>query len=541
MGLSTTTANGPGLPGLAALQSMPGLASGGVVDMSILFTISPPDAEQDRKYKAMGLPDPVAFAALTALGAVRDPAAMLDAMLLRARECVEKDAPATERLGDRTDAGSGMGCSQSSRPPPIFLPPGKSFVEAFQEMHQGSASVQAEEAFFRVQREKESARYEAERLEQRLKTQVKEVAAQAKVAAAGSLPQPALSLPHREQLGEVAAAASRARDVAQFFSTGADDEEWQRPPPARPSLPLPTTLSGLLSGVQPPLEKPGAFVPQAGLPDKICISGLPSDASTSTIRLECARHGAVTTVIVPASGGTAYVSFAAAEMAAHAARRLVGRSAALGCGDPLEVRLISELPLHARLAGPPDVLSGEIVDPMDLPAHLRPRDDRKRQRRSRSRRRSRSQSRHVRSQSRKRGRSKDRKKKVKRVSWLDRSRSNSHTATGQYIRATGCSSTVKFWEKRRPSSGSSGGSSRSRGRPRRGARLEARRREADEAASQRPRQVAVSGMWAQFMQGGSSYYHHIAYGFTTWDRPSDFERGALKGQPEGLSRTSVLL
>lgn len=27
--------------------------------------------------------------------------------------------------------------------------------------------------------------------------------------------------------------------------------------------------------------------------------------------------------------------------------------------------------------------------------------------------------------------------------WLDRSRSNSHTATGQYIRATGCSSTVR--------------------------------------------------------------------------------------------------
>jgi len=44
--------------------------------MSVLNTIPQPDELAQAKYEAMGLPDPNAFAALTALGAIPNPMAM---------------------------------------------------------------------------------------------------------------------------------------------------------------------------------------------------------------------------------------------------------------------------------------------------------------------------------------------------------------------------------------------------------------------------------------------------------------------------------
>merc|ERR1712190_169308 len=104
-----------------------------------------------------------------------------------------------------------------------------------------------------------------------------------------------------------------------------------------------------------------------------------------------------------------------------------------------------------------------------------------------------------------------RKKSKSMVRWLDRSRSKSHTAQGQYIRAVGYSSTVKWWEKKRSGSSSSS-SSRDRGG-----------RKKEDPAARRPRQVAVKGNWAEFVQDGKSYYYNVLTGVTTWDQPGDFD------------------
>merc|ERR1719159_303479 len=62
------------------------------MDTSILSTVAEPDPDAQRKYEAMGLPDPVAFAALAALGAVPNPMAMLNKMMLAAQDRIDQDA-----------------------------------------------------------------------------------------------------------------------------------------------------------------------------------------------------------------------------------------------------------------------------------------------------------------------------------------------------------------------------------------------------------------------------------------------------------------
>merc|ERR1712232_906747 len=122
--------------------------------------------------------------------------------------------------------------------------------------------------------------------------------------------------------------------------------------------------------------------------------------------------------------------------------------------------------------------------------------------------------------------------------WLDRSRSNSKGKSGQYVRATGWSSTVRWWEKKRESSSASRkgrgrkrSRSRSRSRKRRSSSSSSRsskssrgkRKEKDETRKKRPRQVTVSGHFAQFVLGSLSYYYNIATGQTTWDKPAEFD------------------
>ncbi|CAE6948583.1 unnamed protein product, partial [Symbiodinium natans] len=51
------------------------------VDFLSLQPLPKPDAYMQQKYDAMGLPDPVAFALLTALGAIKDPMGMLNEMM----------------------------------------------------------------------------------------------------------------------------------------------------------------------------------------------------------------------------------------------------------------------------------------------------------------------------------------------------------------------------------------------------------------------------------------------------------------------------
>jgi len=567
----------------------------GGVDMSILATIAPPDPEAQRKYEAMGLPDPVAFAALTALGAIPNPMELLNAMMLAAQDRIDGEAvavsvapqapavqePALAAAAPRADAaaaasphegcapvprlsgmptveapGLGKGTAQHGLaatavrgPGGLAVPPGKSFVEAFHELQRRQEQRQdaqqqperpvpagplsgyaaAAQRARGQQLPSEADAVEVEKLEERLAKSAKELAEQAKVAAdrAKEVAQTAAQTatanrdassavdPEAVRTGTVREGAA-ARGVAQVFSSGADDdlaEDQQLPPRATSSM---QTLSSLLTGRQGTDAVSALAVTTTSTPtlEKICISRLPQGVTESAVRLECARHGAVTSVILEADGSAAYVSFAAPDMAATAVRRITGRVGVLGSTtEPVQVRLISKIPDSVRLAALPAPPVGEPVDPVELPEYLRPREDRKR-RGSRTKRRRQSQ------------RRRRQRKSRSMVRWLDRSRSNSHTATGQYIRATGCSSTVRWWEKKRESSSSSTKSSRSQSR---------RRKADDDPSSRRPRQVAVKGNWAQFVQSGMSYYYNVLTGQTTWERPIEFDAGPSRRPSEGTA------
>jgi len=554
------------------------------LDTSMLSGISPPNLEIQKKCEAMGLPDPVAFAALTALGAIPNPMAMLNAMMLSAHERIEGKISSDRSLVMVADLGAitnlrthalGGGLMElpdaqheqqgshegqksniiSSEFKPVqdgstdhiaqtVRAPGKSFIEAFQELQRAHASQQeikqlenrrpsgpisgyvaaAQRAWGQqVESETDAARREKRK-------HAKEAAAQAKMAAErakeAALTAKATADAIQGAPTSEAAAAVAAKGIAQVFSSAAEDDlvERTQPPPSRTAPPL-QTLSSLLSGGQSYQDGAGALAMSSPALDKLCISRLPVDVTDSAVRLECARHGAVTSVILEADGSAAYITFAGVEMAASAMRRISGKIGILGSLEPLDVKLVSEVPDSVRLAAelPPEHIV-QVVDPADLPDYLKPRTERKR-RHSRSRRRSRSQ----RSRHRQPSKSRRRRRQSRSVvRWLDRSRSNSHTATGQYIRATGCSSTVRWWEKKRSSSSSSS-SSKSR-----------RRRPHDEFInSRRPRQVAIKGNWAQFVLSGASYYYNLLTGQAIWDKPSDFDAG-LSRRSSGAN-TSMLL
>lgn len=473
-----------GYGGMMSGAAGPGMPLRGV-DMSLLSVIAAPDPEAQRKYDAMGLPDPIAFAALTALGAIPNPMAMLNKMMLAAQERIEKDALAEKARQAQA------------------VPPGKSFVEAFQDLQRSRDTRSAQPA---------GASIEAGKLHEQMERQAKEASEQAR------------HLADRMKDAEPGGWVTLPRDMATVFSAGADDDGVEEPLAKRP---VGTTLSSMLTG----REGSGlqAFA-SAQVQDKIYISKLPDGVTEGAVKLECARHGAVTSVILEADGSGAYVAFASADMAAIAARRMSGRPGLLGSTE-VGVRLISEVPENVRLAAVALVPTQfeEDVNIADLPEYLKPREERKKKR-SRSRRRSRSRS------AKRRSRSTRRRKRKSRSAprWLDRSRSNSHTATGQYIRATGCSSTVKWWEKKRQASSSSSGSSGS---------LKRRRTDGD-GESNRPRQVAVKGHWAQFVLSGKTYYYDVLTQRTTWEKPEDFGSGSSRRSSEAAAAgrlTSMLI
>jgi len=458
------------------------------VDLSILSTVAAPDPLTQRKYEAMGLPDPIAFALLAAIGAVPNPMALLNKMMVAAQEQIESAGGQTKSAGDSVTPGMRIAegglfpTLRKNTDGPLSMPPGKSFVEAFQAMHKEDEQAAQEAA--------EQARMAASR--------AKEAAALAAANRDAAMDTDALWSSSLRASNAVQA----TKNVASVFSSAAEVEAAEEG--TKPGL---ETLSSLLTGRQQSAQD-GVSRMAAGGQEKVCISKLPRGVTESAVRLECARHGAVTSVILEADGLTAYVTYAAAEMAAATVRRLSDRPGLFGglATEPVQVRLTNEIPESVRLA---TSLSGtapsaELIDPANLPAYLQPKEERKKKR-SRSRRRS--------SRSRK-----DRKKRRQRsrsmVRWLDRSRSNSHTATGQYIRATGCSSTVRWWEKKnKAASSSSSSSSRGRGR---------RQQKDREEEAKKPRQVAVKGNWAQFVQNGMSYYYHVLTGRTAWDKPNDF-------------------
>lgn len=255
--------------------------------------------------------------------------------------------------------------------------------------------------------------------------------------------------------------------------------------------------------------------------DKICISRLSPGITVAAIRLECARHGTVISVMLDEDGTAAYVTFASPEMAGTASRRMTGRIGVLNATEPLELRVITDVPETARFAsvGPSTGVFDNRADPGELPEYLRPRGERQK-RHSQSHRRSCSRNHAHKTCS---GSVRKRRRSRSRARWLDRSRSNSHTATGQYIRATGCTSTVRPWERKRSPS-----SSRS-----------TRKGKDTDVESRQPRQVAVRSNWAQFVQNSSTYYYNIATGQTTWVRPHEFDSISSRRPDEASGMSGV--
>jgi len=59
---------------------------------------------------------------------------------------------------------------------------------------------------------------------------------------------------------------------------------------------------------------------------------------------------------------------------------------------------------------------------------------------------------------------------------------------------------------------------------------------------ERPRQVAARGSWAQFVTpSGSSYYHNITSGETTWEKPLDFDTPPSRRVGEGAAGNETSL
>ncbi|CAE7194038.1 unnamed protein product [Symbiodinium pilosum] len=420
-------------------------------DFSCLLPLPKPDVTLQKKYDAMGLPDPVAFALLTALGAIKDPMGMLNEMMnaaqaLEMQELQRKQASSSFKVGP-------MMASEAS----------------------------------------DSAELE------RLAKQVKEAAEQARAATVAG------------GLAAADAAANSSKNVAQAFAEAEEEEE---PRPA-----LGQTLSSLLTGREKVAVSGDSGLALPTTLDKVAIR-LPPGVSEAAVRLECARHGVLTAVVLEPDSSAAYVCFSSSDMAQLAVRRMANKSGIFGGSEPLQIKLISELPESARNAAVPVVPAlsdAQPVNPADLPEYLRPRKSRSRSARKRA--------------SRSARRRKRKSRSAKR--WLDRSRSNSHTATGQYIRATGCSSTVRWWEKRREDSDSDR-STASR-KVKRAQKAEA------ELVARRPRQVAIKGLWAQFVHCGVSYYFNIQSEETVLEKPSDFEDGNMNLQEDRRRASSVIL
>lgn len=412
-----------------------GQSARGPIDLLCLAAVPKPDVTLQQKYDAMGLPDPVAFAMLTALGAIPDPMALLNEMMAAAAP--EEDEKATFWKGPQFAADA------------------------------------------------DSAELE------RLAKQVKEAAEQARAATVAT--------------GAVAGTAEAARNVAQAFAQP-EEEEPQRP------APLGTTLSSLLTGRE---RTQDSLLTLPTTLDKVALSRLPKGVTEAQVRLECARYGALTAVVLEegttnGSGVTAYVCYASSDMAQLAVRRMTGAKIGVFGNEPVQVKLISELPESVRSLAVPKTASAfsevQPINPQQLPDYLR-------------------SGKASRSAGRKRASRSTRRKKRKSRSakrWLDRSRSNSHTATGQYIRATGCSSTVRWWERRRDSDDSDDG------RTKRMQQAEA------DLIAKRPRQVAIKGVWAQFVYSGSSYYFNIRTEQTLWETPDEFEDEKSKHQTNAI-------
>mmetsp|Transcript_35340 Transcript_35340/g.75321 ORF Transcript_35340/g.75321 Transcript_35340/m.75321 type:complete len:449 (+) Transcript_35340:104-1450(+) len=427
-----------------------------------------PSHHDTLRFEALGLPDPVALAALTALGAIPNPMAVLSQLLVNAQGKLEEFADFP------TETGGGSSPSRPARQPPRQAIPGD---------------------YLRL--DDTAARSEAARLREDSLKQAQLAVGRAKELAVTAAANREAIQVDWEAANRMAREAVQSKDLSNIFSVGDDAEAV----PTRKGT-LSSLLRGL-NGLQDTVNAVSSNSTGSRGPGKIRFSKLNPATTEGELRLELARHGALSSVILDSESSTAYASFSSS--LPSVAKSLSSRASSTLL-DGVQVDLVYDLPERVRLAAAAAARKEVVEEPLDpttLPEHLR-RAKKERKRKSRSRHKKR------RSRSRKkRSRSGDR--------WWERSRSNSHTATGQYIRAVGCSSTVRWWEKKKGESSASSSSSDSE-------------RKVEE--SKRPRQVALKGQWAQMAHQGQSYFYHIPTGRTTWEKPSSFESSSKRSAEE---------
>ncbi|CAE6948566.1 unnamed protein product, partial [Symbiodinium natans] len=84
----------------------------------------------------------------------------------------------------------------------------------------------------------------------------------------------------------------------------------------------------------------------------------------------------LTAVVLEPDGSAAYVCFGSSDMAQLAVRRMANKNGIFGGPEPLQIKLISELPESARnvpVQVAPAFSDDQPVNPADLPEYLKPR------------------------------------------------------------------------------------------------------------------------------------------------------------------------
>lgn len=235
---------------------------------------------------------------------------------------------------------------------------------------------------------------------------------------------------------------------------------------------------------------------------RIFIGNIPHGTPESSIRLECSKYGAVTSIqhneggdVI--KGASATVGYGTPEMAANALLRLRQQAANLfNAFEPLDVRFADMRPKEEELMKAPE------------PAEKDRRDD---QRDGGRRRRSRSRGRRSRSRGRRRFRDQSGDEAPPSAPPPPAPVGNRKRGLGGFDAdiggMNGAAETIPV-----------------------------------PIIEARPRQVAARGAWAQFMTAeGAAYFHNIYTGATTWEQPLDFAVPVPRRIEQGSSETSVYI
>eukprot|EP00927_Polykrikos_kofoidii_P086607 TRINITY_DN9755_c0_g1_i1.p1 TRINITY_DN9755_c0_g1~~TRINITY_DN9755_c0_g1_i1.p1 ORF type:complete len:1097 (+),score=201.05 TRINITY_DN9755_c0_g1_i1:88-3378(+) len=292
------------------------------------------------------------------------------------------------------------------------------------------------------------------------------------------------------------------------------------------------------------------------LSSKIFIGGIPRGSNTEqSIKMECARHGAVTSMFYSEDPGeslrpqgSAFVTFATPEMASIAVRRMSQQTGLFDSIEPLRIRLATGAGSEATPSGVMSLISQEKQHQQ---AARREKEEAKqavvddrggsnegdRERRGGGAKRKRSRSRrHHRRRSRSRARRRDRgghdsaQEAGSAMTSVDKAAKR--RGLGGFGSSTGAAAIASDVAAAAAGGGGGGGGRSSAASPLATTTVDistVATATTSVGGDDRPRQVAARGSWAQFVTpSGSSYYHNITTGKTVWEKPAEFEMPASR-------------